>query len=147
MAGFGSGLLAMLVISIISIPMYICATASTPVAASMLIAGISPGTVLVFLLAGPATNLASVGILRRELGGRVTAAYLAGVVGSAIAMGLLVDAMLRGMDIQVATRPGSAVEVIPTSVSLMAAILLGLLAIKPLRSFAWRLCLSRWSGP
>ncbi len=78
-ARWGSGILPMLGILVVSVPMDICATASTPIAASMLLAGISPGTVLVFLLAGPATNLASVGLLRRELGTRATVAYLVGI--------------------------------------------------------------------
>ncbi len=132
LSGIGSGLWAMLVITLISVPMYICATASTPVAASLLMAGMSPGTVLVFLLAGPATNLASAGILWRELGGRTTIAYLAGVVGCSILAGLLVDLLLPGMTLP--TR-ATAVEheVFPLSVSLTAAAMLFVLAVKPLR--------------
>ncbi len=70
LGSWSSGILTMLVMVVIGVPMYICATASTPLAAGLLIAGLSPGTVLVFLLAGPATNLATLGIVRRSLGRR-----------------------------------------------------------------------------
>lgn len=59
---WGDGVLAMLVMVIVGLPMYICATASTPVAASLLFAGISPGAALVFMLTGPATNIATMGV-------------------------------------------------------------------------------------
>ena len=93
-ASWGSGLIPMIMMVLIGIPMYICATSSTPVAASMLIAGISPGTVLVFLLAGPATNLGTVAIIRKELGTKTAAIYLTGVAVGSIALGLLLDILL-----------------------------------------------------
>ncbi len=91
MAEWGSGLPAMLMMVLIGVPMYICATASTPVATALLFAGISPGTVLVFLLAGPATNIATIGVIRQEMGRDVVLAYLAGITLSAIILGLLTD--------------------------------------------------------
>lgn len=57
---WGDGVIAMLVMAIIGIPMYICATASTPLAVGFLAAGLSPGAILVFLMAGPATDRKSV---------------------------------------------------------------------------------------
>lgn len=63
---WGSGIVAMLVVILISIPMYICATASTPIAAGLLLSGVSPGAVLVFMLAGPATNIATLGVVANE---------------------------------------------------------------------------------
>ncbi len=99
LAEFGSGFLAMIAVLLISIPMYICASASTPVAASMLIAGVSPGVVLVFLLAGPATNFAGVALIKRDLGLRATVGYLGGLIISVLALGLLADFfMLSLMD-------------------------------------------------
>ncbi|HAO18579.1 MAG TPA: permease, partial [Alteromonas macleodii] len=58
---WGDGVVAMLVMALIGIPMYICATASTPLAVGFLAAGLSPGAVLVFLMAGPATNVSTMG--------------------------------------------------------------------------------------
>ena len=98
-ASWGSGLPAMVLMVLVGIPMYICATSSTPVAASMLIAGVSPGTVLVFLLAGPATNLGTVGIIRKELGNKTAAIYLIGVAVGSIAFGLGLDALIGQMNL------------------------------------------------
>jgi uncharacterized membrane protein YraQ (UPF0718 family) len=143
MTQWGSGLLPMLAILLISIPMYICATASTPVAASMLLAGISPGTVLVFLLAGPATNLASAGLLRRELGLRATVAYLVGIAATSVGLGLAVDLLLAGMEFSPASQIDMTGELVPPSISLVTAILLGLLAVKPMRRITGRI----WRAP
>ncbi len=136
MAGFGSGLLPMLAIAAIGVPMYICATASTPIAASMLVAGMSPGTVLVFLLTGPATNLTSAAVVGKELGVRVTAAYLLGLVGGAIGIGLAVDLLLGGMNLELSEPISAAGEVIPDWIAILSGIVLAVVAIKPLR----RLC-------
>ena len=75
----------------VGIPTYVCATASTPVAVGMLAAGMSPGAVLVFLLAGPATNVASFVVLGRELGRRGLRVYLAGIAIGSVAFGLVFD--------------------------------------------------------
>ena len=88
---WGDGLLAMLIMVIVGLPMYICATASTPVAASLLFAGISPGAALVFMLTGPATNIATMGVIKEQLGLRSLVAYLIGVIGTAIACGLILN--------------------------------------------------------
>jgi hypothetical protein len=101
-ASWGSGLPAMLAITAIGIPMYVCATASTPIGAAMLYAGVSPGTVIVFLLVGPATNIATLGVVRREFGTGGAARYFAAVAGSAIVMGLLTDLLVRDFSISVA---------------------------------------------
>ncbi|MBT8147274.1 MAG: SO_0444 family Cu/Zn efflux transporter [Gammaproteobacteria bacterium] len=88
---WGDGLLAMLIMVVVGLPMYICATASTPVAASLLFAGISPGAALVFMLTGPATNIATMGVIREQLGTRSLAAYLIGVISMAILCGLALN--------------------------------------------------------
>ena len=141
-ARWGSGLLPMLGILVVSVPMYICATASTPVAASMLVAGISPGTVLVFLLAGPATNLASVGLLRRELGAKATVAYLVGIAVTSVGLGLALDALLPGTTLDPLSQIDHGSELVPPVFSFTAAILMGLLAVRPLRSLIGRLAVS-----
>ena len=76
---WGNGVVAMIVMVIVGLPMYICATASTPVAASLLFAGVSPGAALVFMLTGPATNIATMGVIKEQLGLRSLIAYLVGV--------------------------------------------------------------------
>ncbi|GAA4887476.1 SO_0444 family Cu/Zn efflux transporter [Ferrimonas pelagia] len=91
LAQWGSGIMAMTVMVLVSVPMYICASASTPIAAGFLLAGVSPGAVLVFMLAGPATNIATLGVVRNELGKRALWAYLGGVIGTAMLFGFFTD--------------------------------------------------------
>lgn len=95
---WGDGLLAMVVMVIVGLPMYICATASTPVAAGLLFAGVSPGAALVFMLTGPATNIATMGMIKEQLGVRSLVAYTAGVIVSAIACGLLLNQLFSIFD-------------------------------------------------
>ena len=90
---WGNGLMAMIIMVIVGLPMYICATASTPVAASLLFAGISPGAALVFMLTSPATNIATMGVIKEQLGLRSLSAYLVGVIGTAIVCGLALNSL------------------------------------------------------
>lgn len=89
----GAGLLAMLVMMVLGIPLYVCATASVPIAAALMWKGATPGAALVFLMTGPATNAATVATIWRTMGGRTVALYLASVAGSALAAGLALDAL------------------------------------------------------
>ena len=100
MVEWGRGPLVLILVLLVSIPTYVCATASTPIAASLLSAGMSPGAVLVFLLAGPATNFSSAAIIRRELGSRSLIGYLSGVVGITLMLGLLVDWLIPTLNFQ-----------------------------------------------
>lgn len=84
---WGDGFLAMLVMALIGIPMYICATASTPLALGFLVAGLSPGAVLVFLLAGPATNVSTMGMIGKEMGKRTLVLYIFAVISASILLG------------------------------------------------------------
>lgn len=88
---WGDGFTAMLVMAVIGIPMYICATASTPLAAGFLAAGLSPGAILVFMLAGPATNIATMGMIRQEMGTSVLIAYLFSLFTASIGIGYLTN--------------------------------------------------------
>jgi uncharacterized membrane protein YraQ (UPF0718 family) len=133
LAQWGSGLPAMLVMLLVGIPMYICAVASTPVAAGMIVAGVSPGVALVFLLVGPATNIAGLALISKELGFRVTVVYLAGLSVVSIAMGLLLEYLLQTTTWQVDVRLGEANMMLPMWLSWGSALLLLILAIKPLR--------------
>jgi uncharacterized membrane protein YraQ (UPF0718 family) len=133
LAQWGNGLTAMLVMLLVGIPMYICAVASTPIAAGLLLAGVSPGAVLVFLLVGPATNIASFALVRRELGNKVTLVYFAGISIASVGMGLLLEAMLRFTGWQVQASIGVAHAMLPSWLVWGSAMLLIVLAIKPLR--------------
>jgi len=86
-------LLQMLVILVVAVPMYICSTGSIPVAAALIMKGLSPGAALVMLMAGPAVNLASILVVRKALGRRFTWIYLSVIVCFSILFGLLVNAV------------------------------------------------------
>ncbi len=87
-------ILGILLTLLASIPLYVCATGSVPVAAVLLMKGISPGAALVFLMAGPATNIATITVLGNSLGKRATISYLVSIITSAIIFGLFIDYFL-----------------------------------------------------
>ena len=84
----------MLMILIVSIPLYICATGSIPLAAILILKGISPGAAFVFLMAGPATNAATITMIGKVLGKRSLFAYLGTIILGALSFGLLIDYVL-----------------------------------------------------
>lgn len=135
---WGSGLTGMLLMLVVGLPLYICATASTPLAAALLAAGMSPGAILVFLLVGPATNIASLGILTRELGARAVVIYLCGISVCAVALGLATDAILTSQSLTVGVAMGHHDSQAYIAIKWIAAIILFLLAVKPLRQIFWK---------
>ena len=128
----GGGLQAMLIMLAIGIPIYICASASTPIAAALLLKGVSPGAALVFLLAGPATNLASLGVLTRMLGLKGVIRYLSSLAITSVAAGLILDLIYVRYDISAQAVVGQAGEIFPYPVQLASAILLMIVSIKPI---------------
>lgn len=80
-----------IVMLLLGIPLYVCASASTPIAAALILKGLSPGAAFVFLLAGPATNAASLVVLSRALGRRAVAVQVAALSICAVALGFAVD--------------------------------------------------------
>lgn len=89
----GTGIVAMLVMLAAGLPVYVCATASVPVAAVLIAKGISPGAALVFLMTGPATNAATIATVWKFLGRRSTVIYLAAVAGTALCAGIALDSI------------------------------------------------------
>ena len=87
-------LLGMFAVLLFSVPMYLCATGSVPVAAALMLKGLSPGAALVLLMAGPATNMAAIMVVGKVLGRRTLAWYLASIVAGAVAFGLIADCLL-----------------------------------------------------
>ena len=130
----GSGLPAMLIMLAVGIPLYICATASTPIAAALILKGVSPGAALVFLLAGPATNMASLTVLTGVLGKRATAIYLASIAICAVVFGLIVDQVYVSLGISAQAMVGQASEIVPEWAGLMGAILILGMSLKPIWS-------------
>ncbi len=138
LASHGGGLGAMLLMAVVGIPLYICAAAATPIAAGMLLAGVSPGTVLVLLLAGPITSAATLGLLRREFGTAGLACYMLGIVTSATTIGLGVDALIRVSGIDVIAQAGAASELLPVWVEAAALAVLLCSGLRPLGQRAFK---------
>ena len=113
LTAYGSGFLSMLLMAVVGIPLYICATAATPIGAGLLVAGVSPGTVLVFLLAGPITSMATLGVLRREMGNPALVCYLSGIIATTVVLGLTVDQLVAAFDVNVVAQVGAARELLP----------------------------------
>jgi uncharacterized membrane protein YraQ (UPF0718 family)/copper chaperone CopZ len=88
---FSNTFLSMLLMMLVGIPLYVCASASTPIAASLIYKGISPGAALVFLLTGPATNAVTISAIVQSLGRKVAAVYLAGIAVVSLALGLVLN--------------------------------------------------------
>ncbi|WP_094752037.1 SO_0444 family Cu/Zn efflux transporter [Psychromonas sp. CD1] len=132
MTEWGDGILAMLFMVLISIPMYICATASTPIAAGLLLAGISPGAVLVFMLAGPATNIATIGMVNKEMGKRALGAYLFGVMSVALLSGILVNYLVDNFAFAIVPQVGIEKDLLALPIVYTSGIVLAILMAKVL---------------
>jgi len=127
----GSGPGAMLIMLAMSIPLYICATASTPIAAALILKGVSPGAALVFLLAGPATNITSLTVLLGILGKRATAIYLVFIAVFAILAGLALDRLYLFLGVSPRALVGQAAQAVPAWAEWTSALFLLSLSAKP----------------
>ena len=112
----GTGIFPMFVMMLTGIPVYVCATASVPVAAAMILKGLTPGAAFVFLMTGPATNAATIITIWKVLGRRVALIYLATVAGVAILSGLLLDFLAADVNLGIDTH----IHIHPDSVWLVA---------------------------
>ena len=117
----GGGIGAMLVMVAVGIPIYVCATASVPVAAALIAKGISPGAALVFLMTGPATNAATVATVWKLMGRRATVVYLGTVALTALAFGLALDHLVAAESLSIAP---AMPWMLPPYVKLISAVVL-----------------------
>jgi uncharacterized protein len=131
-ASFGDSIWLLFLMAVIGVPMYICASASTPIAAGLLATGISPGAILVFMLAGPATNIGSIAIIRKELGQSALVGYLVGVIGTAILSGILVNNLVSAYDLMPTIEALQAHQHDATWIEKLMSIILLLLTIRAL---------------
>lgn len=125
----GNNFIAMLVMLITGVPMYVCATSSTPIAAALVLKGLNPGAALVFLLAGPATNIASLGMVYKMLGKKALVIYLFSISACALVFGFLTDLLYKGLNISAKASVGKTAELIPVQAEIAAAVILTMLLI------------------
>jgi uncharacterized membrane protein YraQ (UPF0718 family) len=117
----GGGILAMVVMMALGIPVYVCATASVPVATALIAKGVSPGVAMVFLMTGPATNAAAFMTIWSVLGKKTAITYIITVGGCAIAAGLLLDRIVRGIGSDIVFKPS---WMLPPVVKYVSAVVL-----------------------
>lgn len=118
----GTGIFAMVVMMALGIPMYVCATASVPIAAALILKGLTPGAALVFLMTGPATNAASFVTIWKILGRATALTYLATIAGCALLGGILLDYITAGFSSNVVAHHHG--WMLPTAVKNISAVIL-----------------------
>ena len=121
------GVWGYIVMLLIGIPIYVCASASTPIAAAMILKGLSPGAAVVFLLASPATNTSALFVILKELGRRTLIAYLVGLAICTLIVGWAVDAGYRILKITPSVRVGAEGHEHVGVLSIVAAVVLAVL--------------------
>lgn len=132
------GIHSMLIMLVVGIPFYICATSSTPIAAALILKGVSPGAALVFLLAGPATNAATISVVYGLFKKKATVIYVASIALCAVLMGLTIDVVYEWMHLTASSIAGTAGEFVPYWIRISTAlILLGLMSFSVARQY-WR---------
>ena len=112
--------LAVPLLALIGLPVFVCASGSTPLAAVLLHKGVSMGAVLAFLITGPATNITTFGVLRRRHGARFALTFGAVVAGVAILAGWGVDLALPTFTVPI-HHPQSSLAASPLGVLALAA--------------------------
>jgi len=95
--------LSYLIVIAIAVPMYVCATASLPIAAGLMLSGVSAGAAFVFLSAGPATNTVTIGVVKKMLGTKSLLIYLGSIIIGSILFGLGLDYIFESSNIDPAS--------------------------------------------
>ncbi|MFA0821302.1 MAG: SO_0444 family Cu/Zn efflux transporter [Methanomethylovorans sp.] len=120
----GGGIFSMMIMLLIGIPLYICATTSTPLAAALVAKGMSPGTAFVFLLAGPATNAATITMVMKFLGKKTAMIYVGTIAVCSIGFGLLLDFIYMSLGVKAAAVVGTGGDIVPASIQFVFALVL-----------------------
>ncbi len=123
--------LSYIIVIAIAVPMYVCATASLPIAAGLMLAGVSPGAAFVFLSAGPATNTVTIGVVKKMLGTRTLYIYLGTIVFGSVLFGFGLDYILRDVDVKELVHMDEHASILAVSSSIVLWLLVLYYTIKP----------------
>jgi len=115
----------------VSIPLYVCASSSTPIAAAFLMTGVSPGSALIFLLAGPATNAASFSMISKIIGKRSAVIYLVGVMVSSVISGIVTDWIFLNWPFSIFTSSNETISEPGFYIKLISTIVLSFFLVYP----------------
>lgn len=127
----GESLFSMVIMIAVATPLYVCATASTPIAAALALKGLSPGAALVFLLAGPATNVATITVVSKLFGRKITALYLLSIMGCSLIMGVATNWLYSQLGLDIRGWVQSGMDEQHGTLSIIAAVTLLTLIVKP----------------
>ncbi|MDP3427363.1 MAG: SO_0444 family Cu/Zn efflux transporter [Humidesulfovibrio sp.] len=130
--GLGGELTSMLAMLLVGLPMYVCASSSTPIAASLLLKGLSPGAALVFLLTGPATNVTTITVMARTFGAAFTGVYVASIAICSVAFGLIANRIYAALGLDIHAVLGSVAETLPAWAEVASSVLLVALILRAL---------------
>jgi len=128
----GGEFTSMLAMLLVGVPMYVCASSSTPIAASLLLKGLSPGAALVFLLTGPATNATTLTVMARTFGPALTGVYVASIVVCSLVFGLIANRIYAALGFDIHAVLGVVNEALPVWLETTAAVLLLTLILRAL---------------
>ena len=121
--------LSMLVMLVASIPLYVCATSSVPIAAALILKGLSPGAALVFLMAGPATNAATISVIGNTMGKKSLIVYLATIVAGSFLGGIVLDQFMPSSWFTGIMSMGHDHHMLPEWLMITSAIILTILIV------------------
>ena len=127
----GSGILGMLIMLILGLPTYVCATASIPIALALHLKGFSMGSLMVFLMSGPATNIATISVAIKQLGKKSTGIYLGSIIFCSILAGVVFDLFFPGLNVERAL--GSTMKMISYPVKVFSASVLIVILLNSIR--------------
>ena len=96
------------VMVLVGVPLYICASASTPIAAALVAKGFSPGAALIFLMTGPATNTGTIAIIISRFGSRFASIYVSAVIAVTVALGIAIDILLLAAGLTISVNLGAS---------------------------------------
>ncbi len=128
----GVGIIGMIIMLVLGLPSYICATASIPMALALHVqGGFSMGSLMVFLMCGPATNIATITVSLKQIGKKSTLIYIGSIVLCSILSGLLFDMIFPGLTVEDSL--SSSMHLFPYSISALSAGLLILILFNSIR--------------
>jgi hypothetical protein len=122
----GSPLLNYVVILLISIPLYVCATGSIPIAASLIAKGVLPGAALALLIAGPATNSVTISFVYKRMGKRIAVIYLFSIIAVSVVTGLIFDLLWKSIGANIDLVSAGGVH-LPDGIKYAAAVFMALI--------------------
>lgn len=129
----GSGIVSYIAMLAVSLPLYVCASMSTPIAAALVMKGLSPGAALIFMMAGPATNMATITVVGGLLGRRTLAVYLGSVTICTLLIAFVTDTLFHVLGISLPTEMSTlGREIVPETIQVAAAVLLMVLMLRVL---------------